>query len=63
MVDHADAIEDRNEREEELRAKARGDKPYEPPAGVAGDCDICARWCGRLIGGACPPCRDKFGLA
>lgn len=32
------------------------------PPGVVGDCDCCGEWSGRLIGGACSPCRDKYGL-
>jgi len=32
------------------------------PAGVAGECDLCGEWSGRLIGGACAPCRDKYRL-
>lgn len=47
--------------EEELErgiAAARGDIP----PGIEGDCDMCGEWFGRLIGGACPPCRDKYGL-
>ena len=62
MPDELDAIGDREERDEAKREKARGDTPYEPPAGVAGNCDVCNRWSGRLIDGACAPCRDKFGL-
>jgi uncharacterized protein (DUF983 family) len=31
--------------------------------GVAGDCDLCGEWSGRLIGGACAPCRDRYKLA
>ena len=30
--------------------------------GVTGDCDYCGEWSGRLVGGACAPCRDKFKL-
>lgn len=30
--------------------------------GVAGDCDLCGEWSGRLIGGVCAPCRDKHKL-
>jgi len=36
--------------------------PYHPPQGTLGDCDICGRWSGRLIGAACAPCRDKYKL-
>jgi hypothetical protein len=62
MADDADRSGDRMEIEERLRDRARPVDPYQPPAGKAGDCDLCGGWCGRLIGGACPPCRDKHGL-
>lgn len=62
MADDADISQARQEREQAQRDKARGDTPYEPPAGRAGGCDICGEWCGRLVGGACAPCRDKHGL-
>jgi hypothetical protein len=39
--------------EARLRAAA---KPLEP--GVPGDCELCGEWSGRLVRGACAPCRD-----
>jgi hypothetical protein len=30
--------------------------------GVPGDCDFCGEWSGRLIEGACAPCRDRYKL-
>jgi hypothetical protein len=32
------------------------------PEGNAGDCDFCGEWSGRLVGGACAPCRDARRL-
>lgn len=32
------------------------------PAGTAGDCSLCGSWTGRLVKGACAPCRDTRGL-
>ena len=32
------------------------------PEGHAGDCDFCGEWTGRLVGGACAPCRDARRL-
>ena len=32
------------------------------PAGTQGDCDVCGYWSGRLVNGACAPCRDKYGV-
>lgn len=31
-------------------------------AGTQGDCDYCGEWSGRLVGGVCAPCRDKYNL-
>jgi len=30
--------------------------------GVAGECELCGEWSGRLIKGVCAPCRDRYGL-
>lgn len=32
------------------------------PVGNPGDCDFCGEYSGRLVKGACSPCRDKWGL-
>ena len=32
------------------------------PPGNPGDCEYCGEWSGRLINGACAPCRDKYRL-
>jgi len=32
------------------------------PKGNPGDCEYCGEWSGRLIDGACAPCRDKYRL-
>ncbi len=58
MSDEAD-INDYAERHIEASvAAARGViKPGQP-----GECELCGEWSGRLIGGACAPCRDKYGL-
>lgn len=34
----------------------------EIPTGEPGDCDLCGEWTGRLVGGACAPCRDARRL-
>lgn len=43
---------------EQAIAAARGDLVV----GVAGECELCGEWSGRLINGACAPCRDKYGI-
>lgn len=32
------------------------------PAGTPGECDLCGEWSGRLVNGACAPCRDRFKM-
>lgn len=32
------------------------------PAGVPGECELCGEWSGRLVDGACAPCRDRFSM-
>ncbi len=32
------------------------------PVGAPGECDLCGEWSGRLVGGACAPCRDRYKL-
>ena len=32
------------------------------PTGTPGECGVCGEWSGRLIKGACAPCRDKYKL-
>jgi len=39
-----------------IRAQAKLDP------GIEGDCELCGEWSGRLINGACAPCRDKYKL-
>jgi len=44
----------------ELDAEQRKPAPYTLDPGKPGDCDLCGEWSGRLIDGACAPCRDYF---
>lgn len=58
----SDEIDDANARADlMLEASIRAaSKPL--AAGKPGDCDLCGEWSGRLVGGACAPCRDKRHL-
>lgn len=47
--------------EEWLEAKVKAARGDIPP-GTEGDCDMCGEWFGRLIEGACAPCRDRYRL-
>ena len=60
MPDDIDAAQ---EREEELRREALAKHTgFQLEAGTQGDCDLCSRWSGRLIQGACAPCRERYKL-
>lgn len=60
MADIVDEANDRVERRV-LEAIARAqEKPLDP--GKPGECDFCGEWSGRLILGACAPCRDRRKL-
>lgn len=59
MADIADRAQGQIE-EQLQRAIEAARRPI--PAGAPGDCDLCGEWSGRLIGGACAPCRDKYNL-
>ncbi len=41
-------------------AIARAARDIQP--GEPGECDLCGEQSGRLINGACAPCRDKYKL-
>jgi hypothetical protein len=58
MSDVCDITEDRIEKEEAALINAiRACSKIEP--GKPGNCELCGEWSGRLIDGACAPCRDK----
>ncbi len=58
-MDDIDYAQQRN-LEDTQRAIASARKGI--PPGVPGDCDLCGEHSGRLIGGACAPCRDRYKL-
>lgn len=59
-------MSDDADRAEELIEIATADairtasKPLEP--GYQGECELCGEWSGRLVRGACAPCRDRRKL-
>ena len=59
MADAADQASDLIERRvtEEVSKRAA-----DIPKGRPGDCDMCGEWFGRLVGGACVPCRERYKL-
>jgi len=59
MPDLADIAAEREEQERQAAIRAaRG----EIPQGRPGECDLCGEHSERLVGGACAPCRDRYGL-
>ena len=59
----ADEFDRASELEEHHRQLALTNRPaFELVPGVPGECDICGYWSGRLVQGACAPCRDQFKL-
>lgn len=59
MADIADNAADHIEREAAQRIEAARKAAAQMPAGTQGDCDLCGEWSGRLVNGACAPCRDR----
>jgi hypothetical protein len=62
MADVIDQMDDRNERFEDARILAARARAASIPLGAPGDCELCGEWSGRLVNGACAPCRDKHKL-
>jgi hypothetical protein len=62
MADEIDIANDRAEADTERAiAAARSGAEHIQP-GQPGDCDFCGEWSGRLVNGACAPCRDRRRL-
>ena len=59
MADLADIANEKLERD--LEAAIRASRMDLAP-GTPGECELCGEWSGRLIHGACAPCRDRYGL-
>lgn len=58
----ADEIDRTQARLEAEMARLLPPLGYELPPGAPGECEMCGEWSGRLVDGACAPCRDKYGL-
>jgi len=57
----SDAIDHANDTAEQQLALAIAKrKPFTLDEGKPGDCDFCGEWFGRLVDGACVPCRNKY---
>lgn len=65
MSDHGDLIDRANDRaamDTENAVTAARDYASRIPQGHPGECELCGCWSGRLVDGACAPCRDRYGL-
>lgn len=59
----ADDFDRAGELEEAQRQHALANRqPFVLEPGKPGDCEMCGEWSGRLVGGACTPCRDTYKL-
>lgn len=58
-LDHAQKI---IEDVENLAIKKASAMARKMPRGEQGDCELCGHWSGRLVYGACAPCRDKYKM-
>jgi hypothetical protein len=61
-MDVVDIANENRDSEEARHIKAARDQAENMPAGEPGDCDLCGEWTGRLVGGACARCRDRYRL-
>ena len=61
-MDEVDVAQEHLAAEEEVRNIEASRRASSIPKGVPGECDFCGEWSGRLIGGACAPCRDHYKL-
>jgi hypothetical protein len=59
MADEIDLAQERAEiyTQDRIRSAMKPLLPGEP-----GECEMCGEWSGRLIGGACAPCRERYRL-
>lgn len=62
MSDIADIANDTRDMAEAIAIAAAQTRAAQIPAGEPGDCDFCGEWSGRLVAGACAPCRDARRL-
>ena len=61
----ADFLDDAQKRDMDMveeGVKVVRERAAKIPVGVPGDCTRCGEPSGRLVGGVCAPCRDKYKL-
>jgi len=62
MADEIDIAQQRDLEDTERAVAAARMTCAAIPEGNEGECDLCGEWSGRLVDGACAPCRDKYHL-
>lgn len=62
MADDIDSANDLAQAERDRGLREAQTRAQQIPVGVPGDCGLCGEWSGRLVGGTCASCRDKWGL-
>lgn len=61
-MDDIDAAQQREQEDTERALMAARMTCAAIPIGEPGECELCGEWSGRLVEGACAPCRDRFKL-
>lgn len=61
-MDEADISEERAQLALDAELAKMRQQAAKIPQGKPGECELCGEWSGRLVAGACAPCRDKYGL-
>ena len=62
-MDEADYAQEKIDATTENATKQAQAAVAQMPEGTQGDCDLCGYWSGRLVSGACAPCRDRYKLS
>jgi hypothetical protein len=62
MADEVDIANEVAELRLQKQLKNHFDKAAAIEEGTEGECDLCGNYSGRLVRGACAPCRDKYKL-
>lgn len=61
-MDEVDRQLERDSILDEANLKAIQQRAAAIPVGQPGECEYCGLESKRLVGGACAPCRDRYGL-
>ena len=62
MADEIDLAQEREQIATNSAVKKKKKKKARIEPGAPGECELCGEWSGRLVRGACAPCRDRYKL-